>query len=145
MNCTMSISPYNYTPCNSTWTCLQSYDDNTKFGETFIMRIKIKILLQKAYPYCAQANAVFSFAFQSKYQMLTRFIYSRIVIFILTNIYPFPSQFDNDIDKPWSVNFQFYKRYLTLFCSDFLRSTHNLKKSSSWFTLQMFTDKQQIN
>ena len=22
MNCTMSISPYNYTPCNSTWTCL---------------------------------------------------------------------------------------------------------------------------
>ena len=100
MNCTMSISPYNYTPCNSTWTCLQSYDDNTKFGETFIMRIKIKILLQKAYPYCAQANAVFSFAFQSKYQMLTRFIYSRTVIFILTNIYPFPSQFNNDIDKP---------------------------------------------
>ena len=24
MNCTMSISPYNYTPCNSTWTCLKS-------------------------------------------------------------------------------------------------------------------------
>ena len=24
MNCTMSISPYNYTSCNSTWTCLQS-------------------------------------------------------------------------------------------------------------------------
>ena len=22
MNCTMSISPYNYTLCNSTWTCL---------------------------------------------------------------------------------------------------------------------------
>ena len=25
MNCMMSISPYNYTLCNSTWTCLKKY------------------------------------------------------------------------------------------------------------------------
>ena len=41
MNCTLSISPYNYTQCNSTWTCLLTFgvysillvyqtDDNTQ-------------------------------------------------------------------------------------------------------------------
>ena len=25
MNCTMSISPYDYTPCNSTWTCPSTF------------------------------------------------------------------------------------------------------------------------
>ena len=27
MSCTISISPYNYTPCNSTWTCISNFQN----------------------------------------------------------------------------------------------------------------------